>query len=110
MLSSLQVNISSVVVRPTRMSLMGSWWIEEQDVEEEEDDGSRLSWWEELLYRVRRFLLVLVAVDAVGLSLLSSSMEVKVDPMVVVSCDVELLQSPMRYGEQFPIPGCLVVG
>ena len=36
-------------------------------------------------------------VDELGLCLLSSSMEVKVDPMVVVlSCDVELLQSPMR--------------
>ena len=84
---------------------MGSWWIEEQDVEEEEDDGSRLSWWEELLYRVRRFLLVLVAVDTVGLSVLSSSMEVKVDPMVVVSCDVELLQSPMRMANKLFIRG-----
>ena len=83
---------------------MGSWWIEEQDVEEEEDDGSRLSWWEELLYRVRRFLLVLVGA-AVGLSVLSSSMEVKVDPMVVVSCDVELLQSPMRMANKLFIRG-----
>ena len=48
-------------------------------------------------------------VDELGLCLLSSSMEVKVDPMVVVSCDVELLQSPMRTAANNFLPGCWLV-
>lgn len=60
-----------------------------------------------MLYRALRFLLVAVEeVDELGLCLLSSSMEVKVDPMVVVlSCDVELLQSPMRTAANNFLPG-----